>query len=282
VSDRCSDISRERGESQTATAVTAQRWLLLEVPGGWPRDVGDDGALPKRAQEAVHAWLERTPGSRLQFIRRPGRTGSPLLVFVVRSEETRRDVRRFELPDVDALASIDLEDAEAGAAVEGSLVLVCGHGSRDRCCALKGTAVFGEVADHLGDEELWISSHQGGHRFAANVLVLPQGIQLGRVQAGEAADLVARARDAEIELARYRGRTSYVPAVQAAESAVREATGLRRLDDLRLVEVENGGVRFRSADREWRVAVEQVQGPAVPASCGAAPAPQRAFATRIL
>ena len=61
------------------------------------------------------------------------------------------------------------------------LVLICGHGTRDTCCAVRGTAVHAALASHLEPDQLWISSHQGGHRFAANVLVLPAGIHLGRL-----------------------------------------------------------------------------------------------------
>lgn len=280
MSARCSELSLAAGEELRATAVTAQCWLLVEVPGPWPRDVGDETALPGGAREAVAAWLGRTPGGRLQFVRRPGREAGALRAFVVTAEEERRDIRRFELRRLDDLAEIDLD--AGGAALDGSLVLVCGHGTRDRCCALRGTAVFDALADRLGAEELWVASHLGGHRFAANVLVLSAGIQLGRVEPDEAGFTVARALGGRIPLAHYRGRTCYPAPVQAAEHAVREAAELQDIDDLRLLDVEGGLVRFRSRDgSEWNVEVEETRGPAVPASCGVEPAPQRAFGVRV-
>jgi hypothetical protein len=184
VRERCAELSAAAGESLVATAVTARSWLLVEVPGAWPRDVSDEGALPAAAQEKARAWLEETPGSRLHFLRRPGRGAKRgTVVFVARSEEERQELRRFELARLDELADVDLT---GGSRHEGALVLVCGHGSRDRCCALRGAAVYASLADRLGENELWISSHQGGHRFAANVLVLPAGLQFGRVERGAA------------------------------------------------------------------------------------------------
>jgi hypothetical protein len=162
-------------------------------------------------------------------------------------------------------------------------VLVCAHGSRDRCCSLRGTAVFGTLADRLGEEELWISSHLGGHRFAANVVVLPSGLQFGRVTPDEAPYVVARALGGRIELERYRGRTSYEAAAQAGERAVRATEGLDGVDDLALVAQENGRARFRAWDgREWETEASETESPPVPASCGDDPAPQRAFAARIV
>lgn len=279
--ERCSELSAAAGESLVATAVTARSWLLVEVPGAWPRDVSVEGALPAAAQEAARAWLDETPDSRLHFLRRPGRgAGRGTAVFVVRSDEERQELRRFELERVDDLTDVDLA---AGDPHDGSLVLVCGHGSRDQCCAVRGAAVFATLAERLGEEELWISSHQGGHRFAANVLVLPAGLQFGRVEAEAAPYVVARALAGRIELDRYRGRTFYEAGVQAGEHAVRVAADLAGAGDLRLVGREDGVVRFRAWDgREWAVAVEETEGPSVPPSCGVEPAPQRTFETRIL
>jgi hypothetical protein len=218
---------------------------------------------------------------RLQYVRRPGRAGKRTLAFVVESSEAQGSVRRIELAGPEDLASVDL-DAD-GDHVETPLVLVCGHGSRDRCCALRGTAVFGALADLLAEEQLWISSHLGGHRFAANVLVLPAGLQLGRVGAAEAPKLVERALEGRIQLDRYRGRTCYDGATQAAEHAVRAQAGLRRVGDLGLRTAEDGVVVFRTVDGvDWAVAVDEAAGPSVPASCGDEPASQRVFHARVL
>ena len=110
------------------------------------------------------------------------------------------------------------------------LVLVCGHGTRDACCALRGTAVYAALAPITSaTDELWISSHQGGHRFAANVLVLPAGIQLGRVTPESAPHVVARALAGRIELEHYRGRIAYSGArAGGGARGPREAEGSTR------------------------------------------------------
>ncbi len=277
---RCSDISREAGESLAATATTAERWLLVEVPGSWPRDVSAGGALRPPAQDVVTAWLERTPSSRLHFIRRPGRAATRSLAFVIHAAESTTEVRRIELDHRGDIADVDLD--RDGDVTAQQLVLVCGHGTRDACCALRGMAVYGALAMKLDGEELWVSSHQGGHRFAANVLVLPAGLQFGRVEPDEAALVVARALAGEIELGRYRGRTCYLPAAQAAERAVREMLGLEGAEDVRLTGTDGPRVRFCGRDgAEYEATVEETVGPSVPASCGVESEPQKAFSAQI-
>jgi hypothetical protein len=278
---RCADLSELAGEPLGATATTAENWLLVEVPGTWERDVADGAGLPDAARDAARAWLDATPSSRLLFLRRPGRTRSGArLVFVVRAGESEGEVRRFELASPAALAEIDL--ARGGERSATPIVLVCGHGTRDACCALRGTAVYGALGNDLDEDELWLSSHHGGHRFAANVLVLPAGIHFGRVTPVGAAGVVGRALAGRIDLARYRGRSVYSGRVQAAELAVRAGLGLDATGDLALVD-DGETVRFRGTDgREHAAIVEERVGPSVPASCGAEPEPQVGFSARLV
>ncbi|MBA3374520.1 MAG: hypothetical protein H0U00_01660 [Actinobacteria bacterium] len=278
---RCADLSRAAEEPHAATASTAEQWLLIEVPGPWGRDVTTVGTLPTSAHETVSDWLARTPRSRVLFLRRRGRSSPRSVAFVVRAKETSAEVRRIELVSHDDLAHADLETE--GELVPGPLVLVCGHGTRDACCALRGTAVYGALAGQVGDDDLWLSSHQGGHRFAANVLVLPVGVQLGRVGEDNAARVVSRALERRIELDHYRGRTCYEPRVQAAEHAIRKGLHLDAVDDLSLRDVDGSVVRFCGRDGgEYSARVEEIDGPRVPASCGAEPEPQKALVAELV
>jgi len=275
TSARCADLSEAAGEPIAATATTAVNWLLVEVRGTWPRDVSDLGAFDAASGRAITDWLERTPSSRLLFVRRPGRAGERWTAFVVHASERDTLVRRLDL-DADGLGGVDL--GSGGEAVSSQLVLVCGHGTRDSCCALRGNAVFGAMREHVPAEDLWLSSHQGGHRFAANVLVLPAGIQLGRVSSDDAAEVVTDALGGRIALRRYRGRTAYTAREQAAERAVRESRALVSTADLTLVGDDGTSVRFRDRDGDEIDAVpHEIAGPSVPASCGTDPAPQRHY-----
>jgi hypothetical protein len=275
---RCSELSELADEPLGATATTARRWLLVEVSGTWARDVGDGEGLPPAVRRAAQAWLERTPSSRLLFIRRPGKTRGAA-AFVVHAGETSRAARRLELSDFDDRADLD----EAGVEFTDQLVLVCGHGTRDTCCAQRGTAVYAALAEIPEEDNVWISSHQGGHRFAGNVLVLPSGIQLGRLSAATAPEVAARALAGRIDLRHFRGRTAYDAPAQAADIAIRLEHGLDGLDDLELVGAEGARVRFRDrSGREHDAIVEQRVGPIVPASCGADPEPQLGFTARVV
>ena len=113
--------------------------------------------------------------------------------------------------------------------------LVCTNGARDPCCAIRGPAVA-QALERALPGQVYECSHLGGHRFAANVLVLPEGLLFGRLDARDALALAAELEGGRLPLEHLRGRTRYEPEQQAAEILARRQLGLTGLGDLRLVE----------------------------------------------
>jgi hypothetical protein len=128
-----------------------------------------------------------------------------------------------------------------GVPVEHPLMIVCSHGKRDRCCAKYGRPLYDELKRKIDPGWVWQSTHVGGDRFAGNLVVLPEGLYFGRVGHEDLDPLLDRYLDRELYLDRYRGRSAYTVAVQAAELAVREAEGLTGINDLSLRKVEKRG-----------------------------------------
>lgn len=113
--------------------------------------------------------------------------------------------------------------------------LVCTNGARDPCCAIRGPAVA-QVLERARPGQVYECSHLGGHRFAANVLVLPDGLCFGRLDARSAPALADELDAGMLPLEHLRGRTAFEPEQQAAEILVRRELGLAGLADLTLVD----------------------------------------------
>ena len=255
----CSALSA--GEPLAGTAGQTDAFLLLEVRGAWERDALD--SLAERPAAAIRSWLDATPRSKVLLVRRPDRRGDELAAFVVRADA--RTVRRFRLAAYDDLADLDLTGG--GEPVDEPLGLVCGHGRRDACCARLGRPVYDALREELGPESLWLSSHVGGHRFAPNLLWLPEGLLFGRVEPGQAVALVEDLRAGRLPVECLRGRTTWPPEAQAAEIAVR-ASGAHEVE---LVSAESGRISLATPAGQVEVSVEIERGPALPPSCGADP-----------
>jgi hypothetical protein len=113
--------------------------------------------------------------------------------------------------------------------------LVCTNGARDPCCAIRGPAVA-QALERTLPGQVYECSHLGGHRFAANVLVLPDALCFGRLDARAAIELASELEAGRLPVDHLRGRTTLEPEQQAAEILVRRELGLTRLDELRHVE----------------------------------------------
>ncbi len=251
--ERCALQAQLRGDPMPGSAPPAARLLLVEQPGPWgPRGLVDSHADPDLARLVDERAA--AGGMRLQAIRHPGRH----VLEEGRHRVALADVRRgraathwWSVPDLDTLveqlaaASPGDDDwfpAEA-VADHGPLLLVCTHGRHDACCALRGRPLAAEL-HRLAPDRVWETTHVGGDRFAANVLVLPTGELYGRVQPGEAPgiwDLITRGR---IATGHLRGWIGTTPIAQAAlvhahqelgidEGGLLTVLGVRRIDDER-------------------------------------------------
>jgi len=249
---RCSDAARLRADPLLATAPTAARLLLIEVPGPWGRAGLTAARLDPQVAAAVSAAAEAA-GVRVQLIRRPGRhpaprpesaeplTGAGPFAWAI-ADPSAKVVRwgswqhERELLGVDPAQPLD-PGADAGTGPQ-RLALVCTHSRHDLCCAVLGRPVAAAVAAGT-DRQTWETSHLGGDRFAANLLLLPEGEVFGRLD-GVTAVAAARALDGgRLELPHYRGRVGRAPIEQAGVHLAAQA-----LDDSRL-----GAVRVLAATR---------------------------------
>lgn len=268
----CSELSLVVGESLQGTTTQGASWLLVEVRGAWGRDAVRDSGLTPAVRDDLADW----PG-KVVLIRRPDRrTGSA----VIRTEvwEGGGMASRVDLACHEHLAHADLP---SGDPIVGPLFLVCVHGRTDACCARLGAPLYEALGRHVRPDQLWQASHLGGHRFAPNVVVLPHGIQLGRISSDRVDEVVAAVTEGRIPLDLYRGRTLYAPRVQAAEIAARVATGCDRVDALTLAADDGELVTSAAPSGDVSVLVGQRQGDAAPASCGGNPEPTIVWATSL-
>jgi len=273
----CADTSRHAGEALGATASRVDHWLLVEYQGRWARDPLAGSLIPAEAKKHLREVLARLPHGRLLFIRRPDRReAEERNVYVVRSGGARAEVFRSTVADAAALTAIDpiaMLDGDAEL-VDRPLLLVCVHGRRDRCCARYGAPVYTRACEAAGGEAVWQCTHVGGDRFAGNLVVLPEGLYFGFLDPDATRRVVAEYRAGRIEAAHYRGRSCHSFPQQAAERAVREATGVWEIDGARFVSWRRVAadawlVRFAAAGREHDVRVMRADGEPVLLTCDA-------------
>jgi hypothetical protein len=241
---RCAVHADARGDSMLGTAPPYGRVLLVHQPGAW----GPRGLIESRCDPAVARRIDvaaANAGMRLQAIRRHGKheVGIPVGGYVVGIADTRATPATIAWWRFDDLAELATE-LEAGGPerppVEidtAPLFLVCAHGRHDACCALRGRPVA-HALQLVRPGRVWETTHLGGDRFAANLLVLPTGELYGRVTPSVAAAFADRVDAGDVVPELMRGRLGLAPIAQAALIYAHERLGIAARDALAVTSVE--------------------------------------------
>ena len=196
--ERCAVRSRELDEQLAGTAPVATGWIAVEHTGPWTRRAPSTAELGPAARHLEH------DGVRLQLVRRvrsrhapvPHPDGHAVLLAHAAVDPAERWVERHhvahpaDLLDLDPAAVLAPVPPGIGEPVDHDVWLLCAHGRRDACCAVRGRPVAAALA--AAGAEVWETTHTGGHRFAATAVVLPDGLSLGRL---DTVDPVAVAND---------------------------------------------------------------------------------------
>lgn len=121
--------------------------------------------------------------------------GIDLLVFP--------EALRYQVADESDWRAVLREQLVGGApapvenrSLPGRHVFVCVHAARDERCGRCGPPLLSAVREAvaeagLEDVTVRATSHVGGHKYAGNLLVYPEGIWYGYVRPDDAARLVA-------------------------------------------------------------------------------------------
>jgi len=260
----CAEVARAEDEPMAGTADVVDVWIMLEYLPTWTAKATSDNALAA----STKAWLKQLSDEvsarglkpRMQLIRRPeiDRTGVTLML------STLRGLHRMEVPDYHALSALRFDAIEALPVETAPQYFVCTNGQRDVCCARFGLPTYAALRERVAGR-VWQTTHLGGHRFAPNVLTLPQAALYGRVQPGDVDEFVEAVESKRVAAGWLRGRSQYPPDVQAAEAFL-AARGVDTLVALNRQPMNGGG--FRVSFGAHAVAVKPGTARQVLTSCG--------------
>ena len=192
------------------------RWVLVEQPKAWPARPSLDDLHVCEEERAMIARAVRIPGTRMQWIRNTSPDTSAHRIFLCEDQqlylahkETKELIPKQMSP------------------YEESLILVCTHGNRDRCCGVLGGVIYSK-AHKQSPHRVWQASHLGGHRFAPTLLVLPQGMMYGRIEESDIPGLLEHPSNTPFSCDRLRGVPQWPKEVQVAAHALwkRESTAI--------------------------------------------------------
>lgn len=255
----CSDQSLARDDPMYGTASAGSKWMLIELSGGWGplAFLQSPNCIDPELGRAIVRRVEKA-GMRIAAIRRHGRRSDTprWRWFIAHSDVGAEALYAGEVGDPRDFLTLALDGSD-GTVCRDPLVAVCAHGKHDQCCAVRGRGACRAIAAEY-PQFTWECSHLGGDRFAATMLVLPEGLCYGRVDSADSVDLVRRYLAGRLDNRFLRGRTSLPHAVQAAQYFARETYGDDRIDALHPLDVERGEHRIRVVLAGQRAPIEVV------------------------
>ncbi len=274
---RCRQQAIELGLDPVGTAQPLAGLVLVERPLPWPRDVSEDPVLAP----AVEAGLRDEHGPVRPFAVVPRGAGSGPAI----ARDGNATVTSYRIPTTTPapyerrtycvpehrVADLTLTLAAGGAPDEAPVdeatdreLLICTHGSRDRCCGRLGTLLHRSASPRWPDVDVRRVSHTGGHRFAPTAILLPSGTAWGHL-ADDVLDAIINRTVPFVEVISHFRGSMVMPtrAAQVAEAAVAARVGWSLFDGPRQVAVlaepepdRPGRFEIHVAGRSWAITVE--------------------------
>ncbi len=241
-------------------------WLLLEYRSAWRAKAVTDNDLTTE----MRAWFARLPElidslglkARAQLVRQPETNATEIRLMIALNDA----LFEFSSPTYQGLMEVEVADVVAGpdrwlsARIDEPRYFVCTNGQRDLCCARFGLPVYQSLRSRFGPR-VWQTTHLGGHRFAPNVLVLPQSALYGRVREDALDELLSDTEAGVLHAPLLRGRHGYAQPAQVAEAHLLEHFGGPWLLDEITASEEGWSVSFTRGADEAQLRIAQSEEP---------------------
>ncbi|MDA3038454.1 MAG: hypothetical protein O3C27_02800, partial [Actinomycetota bacterium] len=233
---RCSVQSRSLGELPGGSATSADRFILVELPTPWPASIEDHPMVAEVIATGPTHDVTRILGIRggsetpngdeeavrkiLVYRKMPGQPFTRFAGFEATfgTDRLAKGLADAYSGDLAGFTPIEVDPRHP---TESTLdVLICTHGSRDRCCGQAGSLLFLELADRLPDNvRLWRASHTGGHRFAPTGISFPDGLTWAFLDGHLLSGIISRTLDPAALSSHLRGCAGFEGVEQVADAA---------------------------------------------------------------
>ncbi|MBD2446698.1 sucrase ferredoxin [Nostoc sp. FACHB-152] len=216
----CSDYTREVGEDLIGSATNYETYILVECPPPWTTDAFNSRWVPKN----LHLLAEEINKAKLpiRFLVIANdvshKADQTTLLIYQKKQGFSNGYQKYEfhLPNIEQVAGVVkkwLHNKTADYPVYTDPtrdILVCTHGSHDKCCARYGNPFYfhatATIANlNLDNVRLWKSSHFGGHRFAPTAIDLPEARYYGVLDQDSFMSILTRTGDIKCLAKVYRG-----------------------------------------------------------------------------
>lgn len=217
----CADACRQADEDIIGSGTNYSVYVLIECPYPWECDAFESRHIPENLKILI-AEAEQSKLS-IRFI------------LITQNQNQKQNQRKVVIYEQDQAAFLngykksefDVDNPEeiagvikkylVGESLDTEItqsqtrdILVCTHGSHDKCCAKYGNPFYLEAKATISELDLkntrvWKASHFGGHRFAPTIIDFPDGRYYGLLNQESLRSILLRSGDIKLFGRVYRG-----------------------------------------------------------------------------
>ena len=255
----CSRVSQAEEGVFPGTAVRGEVYVLLPVEKRFwgSNELNTDWAAPAEIQAIRQA---RRAGVTTRLYN-PPRAAQDRRILVHASPFASAASRAMATDMIEALAA----KGWMTESVTPPHLVVCTQGTRDRCCAKWGFAVYREASRLWRDGRFPFEplecSHLGGDRYAATGIVFPSGSMYGHLDRVDLQALGEAEAEGRIIPAHYRGRVFENELTQIVRAGLaREGRGVGATSPLRILnpEVSPGQLTVATEEALFKVSTDEI------------------------
>ncbi|WP_232224197.1 sucrase ferredoxin [Mastigocladopsis repens] len=215
----CAEESRQAGEDPIGTGENYQVYVLVECPTPWTRNAFDSKPIPQNLRALREEVSQTGLSVRLLLIYNEHlkQTNSTRCIIFRQQEAFSKGYNKqeFQVPNISNVTPI-LKECLLNEILHESTetqtrdILICTHGSNDKCCAKYGIPFYKHALStvaklSLNHVRIWQVSHFGGHRFAPTVIDFPEGRYYARLDQVSLTSILTRTGDVQCFNNIYRG-----------------------------------------------------------------------------
>lgn len=216
----CSHESRQAGEDPIGMAGDEQLYVLIECPPPWAAMALTSQSIPANLRQLKKDIEQAALSVRFLLIyshRLKQENCTRVLMFrKPEGSAATYDQQELQVPSLQDVAPAvkdclaNWENHNEGTQPLTRDILVCTHGSHDKCCARYGKPFYYQALAtveqlSLDGVRIWECSHFGGHRFAPTIIDFPEGRYYGRLNSDSFTAILTKTGDLSCLSDIYRG-----------------------------------------------------------------------------
>ncbi|MGB3262920.1 MAG: sucrase ferredoxin [Microcoleus sp.] len=217
----CADASKCVEEDIIGSGTNYQTYVLIECCLPWESEVFNSKQIPQNLRDLVKEVENSKQKIRFLLIKSESTKFADRRKILIYDNKNKDGLggyekHEFNVNNIEEVAGT-VKSYLAGEAPDCEVennpsrdILVCTHGSHDRCCARYGNPFYAGAKAvvfelELSDVRVWKSSHFGGHRMAPTAIDLPDGRYYGNLDRTSFKSILTRSGDIECLNKVYRG-----------------------------------------------------------------------------